>query len=82
MAQTNRLGQPPNTGLKLYSVSEAAEILGCSGMHIYRLISLGDLPTVNIAAPGAQGVRSSKTRIRHNDLAAYIERKTSGAGTR
>jgi len=69
----------PNEGTKsvtLHSVAEAAaEILGCLEMHVYRLIAAGELTAVDIATPGAG---RSKTRIRSDDLAAYIERKTSG----
>jgi hypothetical protein len=50
-------------------------------MHVYRLIAAGELQTVDIATPGAG---RPKTRIRSDDLAAYIERntrKTAGKGT-
>jgi excisionase family DNA binding protein len=60
----------------LHSVTEAAaEILGCSEMHVYRLIAAGELTAVDIATPGAG---RSKTRIRSDDLADYIDRKTRG----
>lgn len=59
----------------LHSVDEAAKILGCSGMHVYRLIAAGELTAVDIAMPGAG---RSKTRLRSDDLGAYIERKTHG----
>jgi len=60
----------------LQSVTEvAAEVLHCSEMHVYRLIAAGELPAVDIANPGAG---RSKTRIRSDDLAAYIDRKTRG----
>jgi hypothetical protein len=44
-------------------------------MHVYRLIAAGELPAVDIATPGAG---RSKTRIRSDDLADYIDRKTRG----
>ncbi len=62
--------------ITLHSVTEAAdEILGCSEMHVYRLIAAGELTAVDIATPGAP---RSKTRIRSDDLADYIDRKTRG----
>jgi excisionase family DNA binding protein len=68
----------PNRGhqsVTLHSVTEAAKILGCSEMHVYRLIAAGELTPVDIATPGAG---RSKTRTRSDDLADYIERRTSG----
>ena len=60
----------------LHSVTEtAAEILDCSEMHVYRLIAAGELTAVDIATPGAG---RSKTRIRSDDLADYIDRKSRG----
>jgi excisionase family DNA binding protein len=60
----------------LHSVAEAAaDILGCSEMHVYRLIAAGELTAVDIATPGAG---RSKTRVRSDDLADYIDRKTRG----
>jgi len=58
----------------LHSVTEtAAKFLGCSEMHVYRLIAAGELPAVDIAMPGAG---RTKTRIRSDDLAEYIDRKS------
>lgn len=45
-------------------------MLGCSKPHIYRLISSGELTAVDISAAGS---RKSKTRIRVDDLNAYLE---------
>ena len=59
--------------VKLYSVAATAEALGCSKMHVYRQIAAGLLPTVDIGTPGAG---RSKTRIRSDDLADYIDRNT------
>ncbi len=60
----------------LHSVTEvAAEKLGCSEMHVYRLIAAGELTAVDIAIPGAG---RTKTRIRSDDLADYIDRKSRG----
>ena len=60
----------------LHSVTETAtEFLDCSEMHVYRLIAAGELTAVDIATPGAG---RSKTRIRSDDLADYIDRKSRG----
>jgi excisionase family DNA binding protein len=62
--------------LRLYDIGEVASLLGgCSKMHVYRLITAGELRAVDIANPGAG---RSKTRVRSDDLADYIERKTRG----
>ena len=39
-------------------------------MHVYRLVSSGELRAVDISRKGA---RKSKTRIRSDDLDAYID---------
>jgi excisionase family DNA binding protein len=59
----------------LHPVTETAEILNCSEMHVYRLIAAGELAAVDIATPGAG---RSKTRVRSDDLAGYIDRNTRG----
>lgn len=64
-------------GLRLHTILEAAELLGdASESHVYRLIEKGALRAVDIAPPGSA---RSKTRIRSDDLAAYIERQTRDA---
>jgi excisionase family DNA binding protein len=63
--------------VQLLTVPGAAEFLGCSEMHIYRLVAAGQLRAVDIASTGAQ---RTKTRIRSDDLMAYIERRTRGGG--
>jgi excisionase family DNA binding protein len=60
----------------MHTVQEIAEYLGCSDMHVYRLIAAGELRTVDIGGPDA---KRPKIRIRSDDLADYINRKTSGA---
>ncbi len=42
-------------------------------MHIYRLVSTGELRAVDISRKGAG---KSKTRIRSDDLDAYIDART------
>ena len=64
--------------LELRTVPSAADFLGCSEMHVYRLIAAGELRAVDISSPGAG---RTKTRIRNDDLAAYIERQTRVAPT-
>lgn len=61
--------------VELLTIEEAAQRQGCSKMHVYRQIARGELAAVDIAPPGAQ---RSKTRIRSDDLAGYIERRTRG----
>ena len=55
------------------SVAEVAAYLGCSDMHVYRLITAGELATVNIAGPGAR----AKMRVPEESLAAFIGRRTA-----
>lgn len=59
--------------LVLHTVPAAAARLDSSEMHVYRLIAAGALRAVDIAQPGA---RKTKTRIRSDDLDAYIESRT------
>ena len=55
-----------------------AERLDCSDMHVYRLVSTGELCAVDISLTGAG---KTKTRIRSDDLEAYIEARTRRAGS-
>jgi excisionase family DNA binding protein len=59
--------------LELFTIPGTAEYLGCSEMHVYRLIEAGELRIVDIAVPGS---RRSKTRIRAEDLADFLDRRT------
>jgi excisionase family DNA binding protein len=59
--------------VELFPPAEVAKRLGCSEPHIYRLVEAGALRAVDISQPGS---RRSKTRIRSDDLAAYIEERT------
>jgi len=68
----------PSSSAKLLTPAEAGERLGASAMHVYRLIACGALRAVDIAQPDS---RRSKTRVRDDDLAAYIEANTRTAGT-
>lgn len=60
----------------LLTIPQTRHRLGCSEMHVYRLIASGALRAVDIAQPGA---RRAKTRIRDDDLAAYINAHTRSA---
>jgi excisionase family DNA binding protein len=60
----------------LLTIPQAAEQLGASENHIYRLVANGDLRPVDIAQRGSL---RSKTRIRSDDLADYIDRRTRTA---
>jgi excisionase family DNA binding protein len=68
-----RAYRPP---AQLFSVPAAAARLECSEMHVYRLVSTGELRAVDISRKGAG---KSKTRIRSDDLDAYIEARTRRA---
>lgn len=57
----------------LLTIPQAKDRLGCSEMHVYRLIASGDLRAVDIARSGS---KRSKTRVREDDLAAYINAHT------
>ena len=58
--------------VQLLSMPEAAEILSCSASHIYTLIARGHLRPVELSA----STQRPKTRVRSDDLQAYIERQT------
>lgn len=57
----------------LYTMPQAAEQLGCSQNHVRNLIAKGQLRAVDIAKKGAS---RPKTRVRHDDLADYVDRHT------
>jgi excisionase family DNA binding protein len=80
---TNIGSRPNRSPAQLFSVPAAAARLECSEMHVYRLVSTGELRAVDISRKGAG---KSKTRIRSDDLDAYIEARTrcaapAGPGT-
>ena len=58
------------TATGLLTVPETAQALRCSRRHVYTLIAAGDLRPVDI------GRGRSKTRIRPDDLATYIDKHT------
>jgi excisionase family DNA binding protein len=59
----------------LLTIPETALRLGCSDMHVYRLISSGELRAVDVSQRGS---RRAKTRVRTDDLTAYIDARTRG----
>lgn len=62
--------------IQLMSVARVAEVLDCSRGHVYGLIAAGKLRAVETRAQG----RRSKTRIREEDVIAFIESNTRGGG--
>lgn len=65
---------PTSSSLVLLTPAEAGERIRASEAHVYRLIEDGELRPVDIAIPGS---RRPKTRVRSDDLDAYIEKRTS-----
>jgi excisionase family DNA binding protein len=61
------------TSVALLTIGEAGFRLRASENHVYRLVALGQLRAVDVGLPGS---RRSKTRIREDDLAAYIQSRT------
>ncbi len=51
---------------KLLKASEVAEILGCSGTNVYRLLQ-SEIPVVRFGG---------SVRVRKSDLDEYLEKKT------
>ncbi len=68
--------RPPAASVTLYTPAEAGERIRASESHIYRLVADGVLRSVDIAQPGS---KKAKTRIRSDDLDAYIEASTRTA---
>ena len=62
--------------IALFTPRETGERLRCSENHIYRLIAQGVLRAVDIAQPRS---RKPKTRVRSDDLDAYIDACTRSA---
>lgn len=63
----------PAASVVLFTPAEAGDRIRASESHIYRLIADGKLRAVDIAQPGS---RKPKTRVRSDDLEAYIEAAT------
>jgi excisionase family DNA binding protein len=72
-----RSARTSRPSVRLLPIPAAADRLGCSENHIYRLIAAGELDAVDIAQPGA---RKAKTRINEANLDAYVQARTRRAG--
>lgn len=58
---------------QLLTIPEVAARLRVHRNHVYRYIAAGEFPTVNI------GTGRSKTRVKADDLEAWIEGRTTAA---
>ena len=58
--------------VRLYSVETAADILDVSPRRVWELIREGSLRRVRLR----EGPRGGHTRVRDDDLAAFIDRST------
>ena len=61
---------------QLLTIPQAADRLEIAPNTVYRLIASGDLRAVDMAV---SGTRKSKTRVREDDLDAFIEGRTREA---
>jgi len=57
---------------KLYTTEEAGEVLGVSGVTVWRWINTGRIRAVELNETGDK----SKLRIREDDLQQFIEDRT------
>jgi excisionase family DNA binding protein len=73
MAKPMSRRPPAAASVTLYTPAEAGDRIRASESHVYRLIADGKLRSVDIAQPGS---RKPKTRVRSDDLDAYIEAST------
>jgi len=64
---------PNPSSVLLLTPAEAGERIRASEAHVHRLIADGELRAVDIAV---QGSSRQKTRVRSDDLDAYIEKRT------
>ena len=79
MAKPMSRRPPAAPSVTLYTPAEAGDRIRASESHVYRLIADGVLRSVDIAQPGS---KKPKTRIRSDDLDAYIETSTRAADPR
>lgn len=59
----------PSPASPVLTPAEVAELLSCSRNHVYRLISSGAFPVVDISVPGS---KSTKLRVLRSDLDEYL----------
>ena len=68
---------------EVLTIPQVAERLKCSKPTVYRLIARGALRAVDISVPPEAGAkrtwRNSKTRVRVDDLQAYLDANTRAA---
>lgn len=57
----------------LLTIPQTAEKLSVATNTVYRLIACGDLRAVDMTVPGA---KRPKTRVRRDDLEAFIDART------
>jgi predicted DNA-binding transcriptional regulator AlpA len=55
----------------LLNMADVSQRLGCSKMHVYRLVQAGALVPVNISVPGT---KRSRLRFTETSLSDYIRR--------
>jgi excisionase family DNA binding protein len=56
----------------MYSTTETAELLSVSPTTVFRWVTAGYLPAINIGEPG----KRPKIRISEDDLQRFIEKRT------
>jgi excisionase family DNA binding protein len=70
------MSRTPVKPSQLLSVDETAAVLACSRAHVYRLIAGNQLRSVQIKLSASQ---RPKTRVRAEDLQAFIDAATRSA---
>ncbi|WP_162794821.1 helix-turn-helix domain-containing protein [Nonomuraea lactucae] len=70
---SDRRKKPPPDQLQLYTIPEAAKVLGVSRSHAYRVVADGDLRVIDV---GRRGGRKPMSRVRADDLADFIAGRT------
>jgi excisionase family DNA binding protein len=64
----------PGPGIqRLLTMKQVCEILGCSQMHLVRLVKAGEITVIDIATPGAG---RAKNRVSSEELARYVAKST------
>jgi excisionase family DNA binding protein len=72
---SKRPAKPPLDQLQLYTVPEAAKMLGVSRAHAYRLVASGELRVIDV---GLKGSAKPMSRVRADDIAEFIASRTEG----
>lgn len=71
--QISELLDESNDSKLLLTIAEAATELRMTKNTVYKMIAGGELRAVDMATPGA---KASRTRVRRDDLEAFIEART------